>query len=600
MKISKLAIASVLTMGLALTGCFDKKASSSAAPSSSDTSSGSQVDPVSTINVRSLSRALIVGETLNLDDYVTVVGGADPKGYTAEVQSGATAVSLQGKTLTANAEGEFKIRLSAGEKTGTLSGEVLTEEAAAFQSYLNAFPSEYGVQLQTYNESDEIVDAAGKKIIHRDDYLGHFGWTDDKPSKPGGWFIAADDNFYEWTADDMAGTNFQAIPGAQGTRGTWGQYYINMPPALSFSNFERVYDEGTGDLIGFSMDDSVPGDSNFPTAIDLLMYCAAGYNFRDDYDKTLYVWFEENEQGEFSYEFELIYTTDDNEPATPEDTSDDHTYGFPFRFLTETADITIAPVEEYIASGEHPEPINFDEITTRANQFVTAKNYEFILQTSWFTSSFQAVPAAYPVYYLELDADYLNNSFEYVVESGSVTENGIERTTVEDVYEDVSEGQVQKTGTVTTANGYITHNDNVYYYSKDSEAAEYTTQNTGVAASALWTTVGAYLGTALVPGQGFEVSGRTENEDGSITFSFASGSASAVAVAQAVNKLGMWNYTNRINNSSTYVYAQVVVGADYISYYWGINFGLLHGQCLTIGNIGSATLPLDEATIFGA
>ena len=594
MKISKLTIAALLTMGLVITGCNSKKASSgsSSQETSSGSSSESQAPVVERIRVTPLARTLVVGESINLDDYVTVVGGEGEKVFTAEVTSGAGVVTLDGKRVTASAEGEFTITLSAGTKTALFSGSVLTALRAAFKDYINDFPSEvYGVQIQDYDGEGNIVDAEGDLIVHQEDYFGHYSWSASDP-KVGGYLKAGDGSMYKWSASDMNGTNFKAIPGPVAPVANWSLYFVNTALYFNFADYQMTdYPESTEQLLAITDEAAAQADLTdyFNCAIDQLMYCGLGYDFEDDTNKTLFVHAKEKAEGGFDFSFELFYTA----------ASDSQNYSFPFRFLTGDDAPALQFVQDYVDSGEHPEAISFSEYTTLATSAITAKNYQYNITVGFFNSqTFAYYQPAYTPSILsalgvpdeQIDT-YANNAYYSLAEQGVVGPSGRHSSVVEVVFENKAIKQYDS-----SEFGYLEHEGALYRFSKASGDAAYTTTNTG--AASFWTDAPAYAGAGLIPSQGFEVSSKTDNGDGSITFGLAQGCAAIGQIGSAVGALGRYSYYK--SGQLQYMLGRLIVTENSFRFTFGVNFGggIMWGAELEVSKIGTAEFPVTENDVF--
>lgn len=618
MKISKLTIAALLTMGLVVTGCNSKKSSSSVEPSSSSEPAPAVVER---IRVTPLNRTLVVGDQINLDDYVTVVGGdGGEKAFTAAVTTGADVVSIEGKTVTAIGEGDFTITLSAGTKTALFSGSSMSALRAAFKDWIDAFPSDvYGVQVQTYN-AGEIVDKDGAVIVHQEDYFGHYAWSSSAP-KVGGYLKSGDGNMYKWSAQDLNGTEFKAIPGPVAPVANWGYYFINTPLYFNFADFAMTdYDEGV-QLLAITDAAGPQADLTdyFNCAIDQLMYCGLGYDFEEDINKTLYVHAEEKAEGGFDFSFELIYT-DAN--GTPEDTSDDHEYGFPFRFLLGEAAPELQFVQDYVDSGEHPEPVNFSQLSDKIAALTTAKNYSITYHTSWFnyqTGAEMDWPTALAVYANTVfgapDLTYgkwVENKqfFRSLDETVVVTEEGTYHTVVESKYFDDEWEAYATPVTTTTISGLFTHDSLVYEFSKADGAAEYTKEAT--TSTSVWGgDFSSQLSTGLALASTFEAKSNTHDDvEGTDTIVYADSSV-AVEFKKVLNQTvsgglfdagfaGMWQsgapYLGYFDLSA-------VVSADSLlfdSYFIYNASAPVLSITVEISAIGSSVLPIQDSDLFPA
>ena len=598
MKISKFTIAALLTMGLVVTGCVSKKTSNSGSQQPSSSSSTSIPAVVTDIEITPVGRTLLVGDQINLDDYVNVVGGeGGPKAFNAAVRPGSEGlVTLEGKTVTVVAEGTFKIDITAGTESNIFEATAMTALRAAFKDYIDNFPLVYGVQRQTYN-AGEIVDVPNEVVVHQEDYIAHYAWEDTDP-KVGGFLKAGDGKIYQWSASDMAGTNFKPIPGPVAAVSSWGNYFINHALYFKFSDYQMTdYPESTEKVLAITDAALAQPDlvEYFDCAIDQLMYCALGFDFGDDINKTLYVHATEKPSGGFDFNFELIYTDTNG----TESTTDDHVYGFPFRFLLGDAAPELAYVQAYVDSGEHPEAVSFAEFTTVSSAAVAAKNYSYEITVGFFnTSSFgyydpsltPQILTALGVPEAQIDY-YANNAFYSLSESGVVTSSARYASVTEIEFTD---GAIS--ATPTSEHGYMEHEGALYHFSRSGGLGDYTTQNTGVAT--LWSDASAYAGANMIPNSSFEVSSRTDNGDGSFTFSFAQGSASIAQLGEVTAKLGKYNYYS--SSQLQYMLGKLIVTADAFQFTFGTNYGggIMWGARLTVAGIGSAVCPVAEDVIF--
>ena len=616
MKISKLTIAALLTMGLVITGCNNKKSESQP---SSDSGSSSQPSVVERIRVTPLDRTLVVGESINLDDFVTVVGGdGGEKAFTAEITSGASAVSLEAKRVTAIAEGDFTITVSAGTKTGLFSGSVLSAVRAAFKDYINNFPSHYGVQIQRYS-GNEIVDRDGALIIHQEDYFAHYNWSSSAP-KVGGYLKSGDGNMYKWSAEDLAGTDFKAIPGPVAPVTNWDLYFVNTPLYFNFNDYHMTdYPESTEQLLAIT--DAAPAQADltsyFNCAIDQLTWCGLSYDFEEDIDKIMYVHAEPKAEGGFDFSFELLYTDTNG----TESTDDDHRYGLPFRFLIGNDLPVLNYVQAYVDSGEHPEAVNFSQLSDKISALQTAKNYSISYSSYWVNYSTGAVmdwPTALGKYGLVFGAPdetygkWVENQgfFRSLDETAVVTENGTYHELVEKKYFDDSWEPYAVPVSTTNISGLFTHDGAVYEYSKADGAAEYSKEAT--TSTTVWGgDFSQQLATGLALDANFVAKSNVHDDvEGTDTITYADSSV-AVEFKKILNQTvagGLFDegFANMWQAGAQYLgYFDVAatVSADKLTfdcYFVYSSSAPVFFITVEVSAIGSSVLPVSEADIFGA
>ena len=601
MKIRKLTIAALLTMGLVLTGCFNKKSESS--NPASDSSSGSQVQPVSTIDIVRLTRALAVGETVNLDEHVNVVGGEGPKAFTASIKVGEGVVSLEGKTLTAIGEGDFRLEIAAGEQTANFSGSVLSALKFAFQAVLDQTANGYGLQEWDYDLEGNVVVDPTKIQMRQSDYEAEPYAHKDGEGKytiPGGMLKAQNGKTYEFKMDDMQGTNFEVLPDIISD---FGNYYCNQDIPFTAADTETLKTDQGEFLMIDSTAPAVLGDSR-------------SANLVDDANVVLFGNFLKSTATYYSGVVGPLVVTpltvgEGNEAFDTFDISIYITIGeTPYLMnssllLVGAKTPTLAAARNYIDSGANPEPISYAEIVAKVNAAVAAKNYRVTIENGFFDSDSDSLAF---VDYMTAFNGY-HPSWEEVypdaVEERIVTSTGVYYDFNQTQHYDPSTyDQHASPVTVHEIGGLMNHDGGVYQYEKTGESTYDTAAVTG--ATDLWTSLGAYLATGLVPGESFAVSSR-EEKDGKVYFELDQATASAfypILCRQSSNGSFIKNVQDQQYGQGTlepYITVYVTVSDNAIEYFWHVRFSnqYLFAQKLTFSAIDAGNvLPVTEDEIF--
>ena len=615
MKIKNLLLVPLLSAALVATSCSlpGGNGGSGSTSDSSDTSAPASKS-VSRITVQSPSSA-VVGDEIDFDTIVEVIydDNSKDKDYSLEAQAAsASLVSIDGHKVKFIGEGNVNINVKAGGQSAKFSTSVLTREKAALKDFFDNFPAVYGIQVCKYDTAGNIVVDEGAKIVHQADYYGHYDKNSSAPYA-GGYFCCSDGNIYNWSASDMDGTDFEAIPGPEDPVSSWQYYFVNAPLYFEMSDYAPAYSDVTGDFMYFKMTSEAAAQSSlakyFDCAIDQLMYCAFEYNFSSYTSKDIYVYLVENATGGFDFIFELVYI----------DPDDSQTYGLPFTFDFSDDFNKVQAVEDYIASGEHPEAVDYTVLTNGVNAVATAKNYTLSYSSFYMSSSGALVdyktgydvamqafgaPAGYAFYVEYSDAyAWLRDFSETVV----VTEDGAEHSRTYTSYYD---GTVARGTPLATTDelGYIKHEGNIYSYSKASGAAAYTTNVTP--STDLWSgDFTSELASGLVPSANFVASGNERNDadDGNIVGIAASSvgtEATKLLNQTAAGKAFLDCYADFWQPGFDYFslfYAQVEVkDSGELNYllYMPISASVYFCISVEINEIGTSVLPVAESTIF--
>lgn len=363
MKSLKKALLVSLVVGslcTGLTGCDETSAIDSLEETTSE-----EVTSEETTSVASVSRIVVttpdddpvVGDVINLDEFVTVVGGEGEDVYSAVVTTPDTA-SVTDHTLTILAEGEVSVTISSGTKSSKFTVDAVSALLSKYIEYTKGIDKNFAVEsLDLDSETGELV---GTDIgwIHNDDYWAYSAqmYSNSEGDKFEGILRAGTGDAYSFTADDRLGTNLEVESGkASDPSAYWlGQSYLDISTSLS-----TVYDEDTGE-------ESVLYTDSFGDFVTI----ACGYDF-SGYDITM------------SFEFADVTRVGESEPSEElvmvwyyrASSEEEYSIDSIYAIEVEEEDYTMPELDSYIEAGTTPADITFDEFTTATSAVVAEKNY---------------------------------------------------------------------------------------------------------------------------------------------------------------------------------------------------------------------------------
>ena len=384
MNLKKLILTTTLalTLGLGACGTPTPSTSTSEAPSTSETpstesssSSSSEIPAVSRIKIDAPA-SVIVGEEVDLDEYVTVEGGEGPKAYTVEVTAAyADKVTVDGHKITALAEGEISVTIKAGAKTAKFSTSALSALKAAWAEMTGDLTTEWALhelyQGQVYPNS----------VVHRSDYTLFDGWDQDAEGNylKGGFLLAQNGNTYQYVLDGnelLVDSTIQS---------SFGNYYCNMQWCLSASDFSLVQatDSQTGEpfeyLIMTSDVPCVQYSNQFDSQIEFFMYtCALALN--EAYYFSELIVQPTILQSQDGTEYNTFTITAYVRKAA--DNSIAGTYSYILETRNEISECKA--VRDYIDGGHAPAAVDATPLATTFATIAAAGNYTLNVQTGWF------------------------------------------------------------------------------------------------------------------------------------------------------------------------------------------------------------------------
>ncbi|MDD4532672.1 MAG: hypothetical protein PHW22_04500 [Bacilli bacterium] len=333
----------------------------------------SSVTAVSRIVVTTPDGDPVVGDVIDLDEYVTVVGGEGEKVYTPTVTTPETA-SVTDHSLTILAEGEVSVTVAAGTKTSKFTVNAVSALMSKYKKYTSTIDKNYAVEALGTNDSNELV---GTDItwIHNDNYWAFPNEYLDSTNKTyDGILKAGTGDSYNFTATDRFGADLAVQPGKSSDI---ANYWMGQPYQDISNKLVTTYDDETGEEAALVTDDY--GD--FITA-------ACALSFGADWEISI------------SFEFADVLRVGASEPTEElvmlwyvraAGSTDDYELDSAYAIETAEADYTMPAVEDYIAAGTVPADITLGEVTSTAAKAVEAKNYT-MASTIIYTNTSDGTP----------------------------------------------------------------------------------------------------------------------------------------------------------------------------------------------------------------
>lgn len=464
MKKSKLLISALIVTSLGgalLTACGDR---TSTIPSNEATSSVN-LGVCSRIVVSTPTTDILVGDTLNLDSYVKVIGeGLAVNAYTA-VSMNTDIATVEGHFVTVKAEGEISIEItaeSANNKTAKFVATAMTEYMSNFKEIVNSFSKKYFcLDVKITNEG--YIESLGTGTLHNERYFAYedpYVYDDDgnRVEDVNGNYVLAenpiytgimqayDGNSYEFQMDDLDGTNLIVNPGALVP---FEYYYLSMGHGLSADNFYTTYLQG--EPAGVASDDAAQVSNFCKQALGSRSPAELGAMYGETFTEELNIELVASEDGEVMLLAYVLFNVPQYSQVLdlPADT-----YLWSMNLIMPNSEICdVTSIDTYISEQKIPEALNATELKDAMSAIATAKNYT--LTTEYFVSE-DSTALAEPV-------DVADVALPVDTVTTYVDEN-----TVYNVYEDetvdlysVQDGQLKFASnyTVDKTTGAVTKND---------------------------------------------------------------------------------------------------------------------------------------------
>ena len=374
-----LSLAVVSTLGLTgLAGCN----SSSTGPTK-DTTPTVSVDPISDIEIVKPTEDILVGEIINLDTYVTVVGGSDPKGYTVTVRPASReVVSVEGHTLTVLKEGPINLIVEAGDETAIISWEAISSIKSQYKKATSGIDKNFALIDVGFNSSHQLV-LTGEGCVHNEKYFYSYGYDQGGNPTGEGMILLGDGNIYDFTGTEYTCEGFEVIPGPEAGY-MWDYYFVNMGFTPTYDCAATVTEtlEDGSEYSYLCIDGSVPAPSGMEdyahNMADWVLLTLWGYSlqlqsdsFKANWDLDSIAVLIEN-VGKETPLYSLMVTCDGSANGAYAGKS---TY-FAWSLLSaEPEDYQIPVIEQYLEAGTTPDPIAITEVASFASAISTATSY---------------------------------------------------------------------------------------------------------------------------------------------------------------------------------------------------------------------------------
>ena len=608
MKLKKLLVTSAIIFSLGLTGCQfgPQPASESQQESGGESESGSsEVEPVSRIRLSNVPSTVIVGEEVDLENYVNVEGGPGPKVFEVTVPAvSAENVEVNGHKLTALKEGDFSVTIAAGELTAKFETTAMSALRAELKELLDATTGCYAAQ--EFEEEDDGSLTLGDLSIHREDYYaGAKAMQHDTGWGPGGMLKATNGKTYEYLMDDMNGTNLQVLPSVQSDFSHW-TFAVDI--ALDVTALTYVEgEEGEDGYFELGVD-AIPLPSGWSGVLD---------NFLDLYGVAIfdisigtYVSYYQSAGGAYApITFRKIELANGTETFAVglNFAIGERVYSITEGYLLVGEDVPeIQAVRDYIDGDNAPAAIEFNEYSTKVNAMAQAKNYTVTIKNGWINRNLEFVDYNTGIEGLTGAYAYSwEDAFPDAIESRVVTADGFNYSFVQTQHYDGTTTLALEEPVVLDAEvgGAVNYNNAVYQF-KQVEGGYQTTTVTG--ATDIWEDLGRYVAAGLVPGEEFAVSDKQELDEGVILFELDQASSSALfpsLVRQSSNGQYIESALDYAFDGDylDYISTYAIVTASSLTYIWYMRAGSAgyFGQQITFSAIGGGNaLSITGADLF--
>lgn len=341
-------------------------------------------EPVKKIAVSKVTDAFIVGDTVDLDDYVNVEGGKGEKVYTATAAKGSeTRVEFgTGKNahkFTILEEGSIKINVVAEnletKKTATFTCEAYGELKATFLRLTKGLSYNYGFDAIEEDETtgEEIV---VEYIRHNKNY-----YYDTWMNADNQWVAKNSEGFIKYIESGKA-YDFTAVgPDCSnlviGERDeSFDYYFCNFPWLLTSKDVTSEVDANGESYLSISGTKAAPDADYWASLAEEFAYNSlaaypAGYGY---ICSSVDIFLEEDASGNQGLIFKVM--------AKETKTAEPEVFG-EYRFVA-PEDAKVAVLEDEIKTGAHePAAISTSELVTAWDLFQGADNYTVNFSQFW-------------------------------------------------------------------------------------------------------------------------------------------------------------------------------------------------------------------------
>lgn len=495
------ALALLTIVGIVgVTGC-----SSSETPTSSDDTPVSSVDTpdesstsveakVARVVAQNPKDTIVVGEDVDLADYVTVHYSDGTTDHNIVVTA-ATGFSVEGTVVTINKVGTYNIKVAAAKdtsKTARVEVVAATADRLAFNDLFNSISNNYIAENVSIDFDAGKVSMSGGWTRHNETYADYY-YYDGKIE--GVTAKLSNGNYYNGDLSDVKGIDDFTVKYEPGKVTNWSNLYMSQSLNDWFSAetaFESQFevDEETGEEVEYF----VMGEEY---AEDFCTFtCLLGYGDVLDFTMTVLDWSEgDEEKGKSSYIlYAYTWSEYEEEPVYDESSSVVSTNSelksyADYWLITDidTASSSVIEASQKDASYLPPE-IDVSELTTRLESINTSKNYTLQIEPSFLDSTGKTADAT------KVAGWSYSSLFPY--ERLVVTENSAA------FYEVSGSNWV-------LSYGFTTYNDKVYYYSTDKDGNKNIQETT---ITNLWTDRSSLLSFNVSGISDLNFSNRTETD----------------------------------------------------------------------------------------
>jgi len=349
-----LVAGSLSTVGL--TSCDDSSTTSSEETSAAETSS---LPDVSRIVVKTPDTDPRVGDTIDLDEFVTVYSDdVESNVFTATVKTEDT-VTLTDHTLTVIAEGDITVEVTEGVKTSIFRATAVSEVLGSYIDDTSSIGKNYFLELLYTDDESGELSGTNAGWLHNENYFGYYeGVFTDGQDLFTGILKAGSGDSYSYTMDDRAGTNLVVEPGKQSDLGLY--YLASAFPDLTSEL--STNEDGTG--------------LDIADGSDFELY-SLGVQFGEDADIAWGVSYEDVVLGDATEATKtLVFTLFYNGEAD-----------WQLALETDEASYTSQGIEDYRTAGSLPETLTVDELATKADEIAATTNYTMDFTAGFFNYS---------------------------------------------------------------------------------------------------------------------------------------------------------------------------------------------------------------------
>lgn len=424
-KFSILALAAALALGTGtLLASCGGGTSSPSNPTTSDIPTTSEpttsLDPTSVTSEKvaqrfettQLDRALLVGESIDLADYITVVyaDGSKDSDFTIQEKDGFT---VAGTVVTFNQIGSYQLSVKAGsnEKPLRFPVTVESESRQAFNAWYNSISQEYSVYYLTMDEAQNLL-VNGFAHHGNTDYFGY--WIAGSSLNN---VIAKlnDGNYYNGTYENVESTDkfdLKFNPGVANWNNSWGS--VSLTDYLDSSSFVSTVDENGNEVIA--------GDAAAAETFINITYSltyggdALGIEFLGLSGDT-----PETQSGIFAMRIQ----SDVNDDGV---ITEDEMNFYEFFSIQNVNSLELEPFTSYLATGEIPVAIDPTPIDDFFKSAADAKNFTMLGQADFVNtygepydiSTSDVLTQVSPVFETTQITMYTENNVALVDASGSL------------------------------------------------------------------------------------------------------------------------------------------------------------------------------------